>query len=98
MQLLEKRSDSEDEEAPVFMDSIEDGQTASADEWIAHMDVNGTEVSLKLDTGAQVNILPMKDFQSLRKKKPCFLRLPFGISLAPKVFHKTMQQLFDGIE
>lgn len=68
VQLLEKRSDSEDEEAPIFVDSIKDGQTASADEWIAHMDVNGTDGSLKLDTGAQVNILPMKDFQRLRKK------------------------------
>lgn len=68
VQLLEKRSDSEDEEAPIFVDSIEDGQTASADEWIAHMDVNGNDVSLKLGTGAQVNILPMKDFQKLRKK------------------------------
>ncbi len=68
VQLLEKRSDSEDEAAPVFMDSIKDGQTASADEWIAQMDVNGTDVSLKLDTGAQVNLLPMKDFQRLRKK------------------------------
>jgi len=28
----------------------------------------------------------------------CFLRLPFGISSAPEVFHKTVQQLFDGIE
>lgn len=51
VQLLEKRSDTEDVEAPVFVDLIEEGQTASADEWIAHMDVNGTDVSLKLDTG-----------------------------------------------
>lgn len=28
----------------------------------------------------------------------CFLRLPFGISSAPEVFHRTVQQLFDGIE
>ncbi|KAI5086779.1 hypothetical protein C0J45_23009, partial [Silurus meridionalis] len=28
----------------------------------------------------------------------CFQRLPFGISSAPEVFHKTVQQLFDGIE
>lgn len=28
----------------------------------------------------------------------CFLRLPFDITSAPKVFHETMQQLFDGIE
>lgn len=28
----------------------------------------------------------------------CFLRLPFGISSAPEVFHRIVQQLFDGIE
>lgn len=28
----------------------------------------------------------------------CFLRLPFGICSAPEVFHRTVQQLFDGIE
>lgn len=50
------------------VDSIEDGQTASADEWIAHMDVNGTDVSLKPGPLCLVNILPMKDFQRLRKK------------------------------
>jgi len=50
------------------VDSIADGQTAPDDEWIANLDINGTDVSLKLDTGAQVNILPMKDFQRLRKK------------------------------
>jgi len=32
VQLLEKRSNSEDEEAPILMDSIEDGQTAPDDE------------------------------------------------------------------
>jgi len=68
VQLLEKRSDSEDEETPIFVDSIADGQTAPDDEWIANLYINGTDVSLKLDTGAQVNILPMKDFQRLRKK------------------------------
>lgn len=30
--------------------------------------------------------------------KHCFLLLPFGISSAPEVFHKTVQQIFDGIE
>lgn len=28
----------------------------------------------------------------------CFLRLPFGICSAPEVFHRTVQQLFDGME
>lgn len=28
----------------------------------------------------------------------CFLRMPFGIASAPEVFHRTVQQLFDGME
>lgn len=28
----------------------------------------------------------------------CFLRVPFGIASAPEVFHRTVQQIFDGME
>lgn len=28
----------------------------------------------------------------------CFLRLPFGISSAPEVFHRTMEQIIEGID
>jgi len=28
----------------------------------------------------------------------CFLRMPFGIASAPEVFHRTVQQIFDGME
>lgn len=28
----------------------------------------------------------------------CFLRKPFGIASAPEVFHRTVQQIFDGME
>lgn len=62
-----KTSSSEKEEPPVYVDCMDD-QDAMEDEWIANVDVNGTEVSLKLDTGSQVNILPMKDFYRLKRK------------------------------
>ena len=66
---MEKQIDSdEDELMSFFMDAIEEVQTVSKDEWIAYLDVNGTDNPLKLDTGAQVNILPMKDFKRLKNK------------------------------
>lgn len=69
VQLVEKQSDTEDdEEMAFFVGAIEEEQTASKDEWIAHLDVNGTDIPLKLDTGAQVNILPITDFKRLKKK------------------------------
>lgn len=58
----EKLSDSEDEGTPFYVGTIEDGESTSAYEWIVYLDVNGTEVPLKLATSAQVKILPMKDF------------------------------------
>lgn len=76
--LGDKDTDSEEEEhhkvsgskvqdPPVYVDCMEE-QDAKEDEWIAKVDVNGTDVSLKLDTGAQVNILPLKDFYRLKRK------------------------------
>ncbi len=69
VQLVEKQRDTEDDEEKAFcVDAIEEAQTASKDEWIAHLDVNGTDIPLKLDTGAQVNILPITDFKRLKNK------------------------------
>lgn len=61
--MVEKLSDNEDEQVSIFMDSIGEGQGASGEEWIAHMEVNGTDISLKLDTGPQEKILPIKDLK-----------------------------------
>ena len=69
VQLMEKQSDSDEvEKMSFFVDAIEEGRIVSKDEWIAYLDVNGTDIPLKLDTGAQVNILPMKDFKRLKNK------------------------------
>lgn len=35
-------------------------------DWIVPMTVNGTIISLKLDTGAQVNILSEQDYETLK--------------------------------
>ena len=45
-----------------------------------HLDVNGTTVALKINTGAQANILPWKEFLKLQMK--------------PKLSHKK-QNLYD---
>lgn len=69
VQLVEKESDSDKEDdTPFFVDAIEGEQSVSSDEWIACLNVNGTDIPLKLDTGAQVNILLMKDFKRLINK------------------------------
>ena len=68
VQLVEKMSDSEDKGTGFYVEQIDDVESASEDEWIAHLAVNGTDVLLKLDTGAQENILPKKDFYRLNKK------------------------------
>lgn len=44
----------------------DDGERSSEDEWIAHLDLNGTDFSMKLDIGTQVNIL----FHMVRNKNP----------------------------
>lgn len=68
-QLVEKQSNTEDNEEMVFfVGAIEEAQMASKDEWIAHLDVNDTDIPLKLVTGVQVNILPITDFKRLKNK------------------------------
>ncbi len=50
-----------------FIDAV-DSDNSSKEEWISTLMVNGSLVPFKLDTGAQVNILPLKDFKELKKK------------------------------
>lgn len=38
------------------------------DEWIAPLSVDGVTVPMKIDTGAQVNVLPRKYFKKLSIK------------------------------
>ncbi|KAI5103529.1 methionine synthase [Silurus meridionalis] len=53
VQLVEKRSDKEEDGATIFLYSIEEEQITLGEEWIAHMEVNGSDDTLKLDIGAQ---------------------------------------------
>lgn len=73
-QLVVKVSDrEEDGEMPFFVDAVKGDHSVSMDEWISCFDVNGTDISLKLDTGMQLNILPMKDYNRLinKPKRQC---------------------------
>lgn len=41
-----------------------------ADKWIAPLQINGTIITLKLDTGAKANLISMSDVKAMRKKTP----------------------------
>ena len=40
----------------------------NADKWIVPLPVNGTEIHMKLDTGAMANLITLKDFKALHHK------------------------------
>lgn len=59
--MVKKLSDNEDEQVSIFMDLIGEGQGASGEEWIAHVEVNGNDISVKLDTqGHRKKSCPLK--------------------------------------
>ena len=68
VQLVEKKSDKEDDEATIFVDSIEEEQITPGGEQMAHMDVNVTDVTLKLETGAQGEYPPYERLSETEKK------------------------------
>ena len=67
VQTVKKCPESEDDTV-FFIGTLADEETNNKDEWIACIDVNGTEIPFKLDTGAQVNILPSKELHRLKVK------------------------------
>ena len=42
--------------------------TINADKWIVPLTGNGTEIHMKLDTGAMANLITLKDFKALHHK------------------------------
>lgn len=64
----QEESDSEDEE-PLYVDAaILSDKDCSNDEWIAPLMVDGVTVPMKIDTGAQVNVMPRKYYNRMNKK------------------------------
>lgn len=51
---------SEDKDQRFYIGEVKD--RINDDEWITHLDINGTNVALKMDTGAQANVLPWREF------------------------------------
>ena len=41
---------------------------AQHDDWTVIFNTNGTDIEYKVDTGAQVNVLPVKDYHRIRRK------------------------------
>ena len=63
-------SESEDSPGPIdfFIGTITGGEINSA--WFSSLDVEGTLVKFKLDTGAEVNVLPTRIYSELKNKPP----------------------------
>ncbi len=59
----------EEESSDFVLDSVTvDSVNTQTDDWVYPLTVNGTTIPVKLDTGAQVNILPESDYNRLRNK------------------------------
>ena len=54
-----------DSEEEIFVHSAD---TETGDEWFAPLSVNGTILPLKIDTGAQANLLSMKNYNAPKQR------------------------------
>ncbi len=59
-------SEVDDEE--FFVDAVTRGKEGS--EWLLPLQINGTNIKIMLDTGSNVNILSVKEYQSPRNQPP----------------------------
>lgn len=94
----DRAANGSNDEEPLYLDAITlTDKDGDEDEWIAHLNVNGVEVPLKIDTGAQINVLPYKYFKRLNPKprvRPKKLNLrAFNNQPIPYkgVFHATIE-------
>lgn len=72
---FKKSANAVTEESDVFLGSISDSSAAA---WKVNLDVEGQEVSFRIDTGADVTVLPEKIFKTLLhppKLAPCQIQL-----------------------
>jgi hypothetical protein len=67
------QSDSEEEESEFYVNAINGEERC---EWMAALTVNNCLLTLKIDSGAQVNILNFKDYQGLSPKPRILARKP----------------------
>ena len=61
----QKSDDHSDNKEEIFVHSVD---TVTGDEWFAPLSVNGTILPLKIETGAQANLLSMKDYNALKQR------------------------------
>ena len=56
----------ESDDMPLLIDAIE---AENDDDWIRPIETEDVIIPYKLDTGSQMDILPLKDFENIRAKK-----------------------------
>jgi hypothetical protein len=61
----------DDDQKEFYLETIEiDAVSEIGNDWIRDIRLNGTSVTMKLDTGAQANILSDRDYEKIREKPP----------------------------
>ena len=56
----------ESDDMPLLIDAIE---AENYDDWITPIETEDVIIPYKLDTGSQMDILPLKDYENIRAKK-----------------------------
>ena len=59
-----------DESQDLFIDSLEINGLKKSTAWFTDLNTSGGQISVKLDTGAEVSVLPSKIYQDLDPKPP----------------------------
>ena len=76
VEVVEVVNSGEDELISINIDNIQIDQVGNHQkeerDWITTITVEDTDVVVKLDTGAQVNILTINDYNKLKHKSPLF--------------------------
>ena len=68
---VEDTEEDEPDEQEFYLETVEiDTVSEIGNDWIRDISLNGTTVPMKLDTGAQANILSDMDYKKLRTKPP----------------------------
>ena len=65
---IEQEQSSSDEKTEFFVGTVQGDENDGTMPWTMQILTSGTNVSYKLDTGSQVNIIPQKTYHALQKK------------------------------
>ena len=65
---IEQEQSSSDERTEFFVGTVQEDENDVTMPWTMQILTSGTNVSYKLDTGSQLNIIPQKKYHALQKK------------------------------